>query len=296
MFKMISSILMSIVNFLKYPVIFSFIIFVLFFLLVFINIIIEYNKGNKKKSSKGYYKYIKKSSFIKKLIYDAPHQVALDIINKEPGFFPYQGLIIYEGRQGSGKSSTMIHDSIEILKKYPKAKSISNMGFTLQNDSLNHWKQLINYKNGIYGVVVLIDELQNWFGSNQSKNFPPEMLSVITQNRKNRRVIFGTTQSFHLLAKSIRSQTVEVRSCTTILGCITFVKKKIPILNSDGDVKEWKSRGFYWYVHNTELRNAYDTWAVIKSLSESGFKENSLSDNITKNQIIISKKDIKKLK
>lgn len=55
---------------------------------------------------------------------------------------------------------------------------------------------LINYKNGIKGVIVLMDELQNWFSSNDSKNFPPEMLQVITQNRKNRRVILGTVKTF----------------------------------------------------------------------------------------------------
>ena len=45
---------------------------------------------------------------------------------------------------------------------------------------------------GVQGVICLIDEMQNWFSSNQSKNFPPEMLQVVTQNRKNRRVIMGS--------------------------------------------------------------------------------------------------------
>lgn len=75
---------------------------------------------------------------------------------------------------------------------------------------------LIDYKNDKQGVIVGMDELQNWFSSNDSKNFPPEMLGIITQNRKNRRIILGTSQNFYLLAKAIRSQATEVRRCTTL--------------------------------------------------------------------------------
>ena len=86
----------------------------------------------------------------------------------------------------------------------------------------------------------IMDELQNWFSSNDSKNFPPEMLGVITQNRKNRRIILGTSQNFYLLAKAIRSQATEVRRCSTFLGCLTIVRRAEPILDSEGNVAEWK--------------------------------------------------------
>lgn len=292
MINTIVNILKSIVNFLKYPVIIIIIIIAIFLILVYLNIILQGIKGNKIKRSHGFYNYIKKRSFFLKIFFDAPKQYALDIINRQPGFFQNQGLIIYEGRQGSGKTTSIIHDTLFMQSQYPKVKCISNIDYKYQNDKLKHWKQLINYKNGIYGVIVIMDELQNWFSSNQSKNFPPEMLSVITQNRKNRRIILGTAQSFHLLAKSIRSQCTEVRSCITFLGCITFVKRKMPILNSDGDVQEWKNRGFYWYVHNEKIRNSFDTWSVVKNLTESGFQEKDYTSN-SENIIKITNKKLK---
>ena len=103
----------------------------------------------------------------------------------------------------------------------------------LLNDDLDHWSKLINYKNGIYGVIAVLDETQNWFASNKSRNFPPEMLQVIIQNRKNRRIILGTAQNFYLLAKAIRSQTTEVRRCATFFGCLTLVRRFEPILDSE---------------------------------------------------------------
>lgn len=34
-----------------------------------------------------------------------------------------------------------------------------------------------------------------------------------------------------------------------------------------------KSRGFYFFVHDEKLRESYDTYRVIESLSKSGFLE-----------------------
>ena len=141
---------------------------------------------------------------------------------------------------------------------------------------------LLDYKNDIFGVIVVIDELQNWFSSMDSKNFPPDMLEIITQNRKNRRIILGTAQNFYLLAKAIRSQATEVRRCTTLLGACTIVRRFEPILDSEGNVKEFKKRGMYFFVHDKELRESYDTYKVIKRLSKVGFqdKQQEINTNV----------------
>ena len=99
------------------------------------------------------------------------------------------------------------------------------------------------------------------------------MLQIITQNRKNRRVIMGTAQNFYLLSKAIRTQTTEVRRCTTLLGCLTIVRRFEPILDAEGNVAEWKKKGMYFFVHNKELRDSYDTFKVIERLNKVGFKE-----------------------
>lgn len=158
-------------------------------------------------------------------------------------------------------------------KEYPKCKVISNCAYAYQDDELTHWQQLLTYKNGIQGVVVQMDELQNWFSSNQSKNFPPEMLEVICQNRKNRRIILGTAQVFNRLGKPLREQTTEVRRCNTFCGVITVVHCVRPELDSEGNVTKWKHIRFYFFVHTPEIREAYDTYRVVESLAESGFQD-----------------------
>lgn len=274
------------VDILKYPFYILICIIAIFIFLVSINVCIGLTKG--KRFKKGQHNYIKKPSFFKRIFIELPKQFTQDLFDKDPEFFRHQGLIIFEGRQGSGKTMSMVEYITRLQKEYPLSKTLTNFGYKKQNKELKDWRMLIDYKNGKRGVIVGMDELQNWFSSNQSKNFPPEMLSVITQNRKNRRIILGTSQNFYLLAKAIRSQCTEVRRCATFLGCLTIVRRAEPFLDSEGNVKEWKNRGTYFFIHNKELREAYDTYRVIENLRNSGFKD-TLIDNTGNNTTIVIK-------
>lgn len=280
------------VSCLKYPLYLILIILALYSFLISINVVKGFLQG--KRFKKGNYVPIKKKSFFRRILIDFPARFVDDMFNRDPEFFKYQGMIIFEGRQGSGKTMSMVEFITRVQKEYPLSKTTTNFGLKSQNKELKDWRMLVNYKNDKKGVIVGMDELQNWFSSNASRNFPPEMLGVITQNRKNRRIILGTSQSFYLLAKAIRSQATEVRRCTTLFGCITIVKRLEPILNAEGDVEEWKKRGMYFFVHNEELRNAYDTYRVIENLSESGFKEQVQDINNNTTIVVRSEKSGRK--
>ncbi len=242
-----------------------------FLIALAIAVMLELIRG--KRFKKGQHNIVKKKGFFYRLFVMAPRQYALDLFERDPEFFKYQGCIVFTGRQGMGKTIAMVEQTMRFQKEYPKCKVISNCAYKYQDAELDHWKKLLNYKNGIQGVVVQMDELQNWFSSNQSKNFPPEMLEVICQNRKNRRIILGTSQVFVRLGKPLREQVTEVRKCNTLFGCITIVHRVRPELDSDGNVTKWKHIGFYFFVHTPEIREAYDTYRVVESLAKSGFQE-----------------------
>lgn len=271
MFNVTKSIFIMFFNLVKIPLTIVFFFLIIIYLFIGIFFMISFFKGRRLK--KGNHKKIHKHSFLRKIFIDFPKQYVDDFFNRNPEAFSYKGLIIFEGIQGSGKTSSMIRFTMDMQEEYPLAKCITNLSYKHENDSLDDWKKLTDYTNGIYGVIAVLDELQNWFSSNQSKNFPPEMLEVVTQNRKNRRILLGTAQNFYMLAKPIRTQTSEVRRCSTFFGCLTIVHRVRPILDISGDVKEWKNLGWYFYVHDKKLRESYDTYKVIESLSKSGFKE-----------------------
>lgn len=233
---------------------------------------------------------VKRHGFLRCWFLDAPIRYVNDLFNRQPGYFTYQGCIIFCGRQGAGKTISAIEFIRHMHSEYPKSKVVTNCDLVGQDLPLYDWKPLVNYKNGIYGVIAFIDEMQNWFSSNQSKDFPPKMLGVITQNRKNRRIILGTAQVFSRLAKPLREQATEVRNCITLFGCFTFVIRREPFLDSEGNVEKMKFRGMYYFVHDDELRNSYDTYKVIDSLAESGFQPETADSVIKINQTIVQSK------
>lgn len=274
-------------DFLKYPIYILLILLVIFIICCAFWFIVYTSKGERIK--KGSRKIIKKDGIIKRLFYKLPKRFIKDIFEKDGDFFNYQGCIIFEGRQGAGKTISMVEFIRRMQKEYPLALTTTNLAYKYENDSLKDWKMLLSYKNGIKGVIVAIDELQNWFSSADSKNFPPQMLEVITQNRKNRRIILGTSQNFYLLAKAIRSQATEVRRCSTLFGALTIVRRFEPMLDSEGNVVEFKKRGMYFFVHDKDLRESYDTYKVIERLQKVGFVENQNTEIVNQNFVINKK-------
>lgn len=214
----------------------------------------------------------KKRSALKQIFVDLPRRYVLDIYQREPDFFAPQGIHMFCGEQGCGKTIGCVEMMLRYQKKYPNAKMITNFGVTTENEALKRWQQLLTYSNDKRGVIVGIDEIQNWFMSGKNQ-LPEGMLEVATQNRKNRRIICCTAQVFTRVSKGLREQVTMVYNPHTFLGCFTVVVKRKPIFDSEGNVTDMKYRGMYCFVHSDELRSAYDTYKVIHTLAAEGFKQ-----------------------
>lgn len=217
-------------------------------------------------------------SLFTKLFIQIPFQYWENYYNQKLGTFTQHGIVMYTGKQGQGKTLAMTRDILNLQYRFPSLKVCTNYGFNYEDEQLDDWKKLVDYNNGEYGVLAAIDECQNWFSSKISKDFPPRMLATVTQNRKNRRVIFMTSHFFTNVSKPIRLHCTEVRQCRTFLKCFTIVKRSEPIMNGDGDVIKMKKIGYYCFVHNDKLYNSYDTYKVIKNLSEAGFTSDNWVD------------------
>ena len=267
MIDVFASIISSIFSIFKIPLIIFLSLILLLVVLVIFNCFLLYFKGIRIKKSVSR-TMTKKRGILKRIFVDFTKRYAKDIMTADYDRFPYKGIVVFTGRQGNGKTIAMTEFIKRMSSEYELSKVITNFDLSVEDDVLVHWKQLVDYSNDKYGVIVGMDEMQNWLGTFLSRNFPPEMLGVATQNRKNSRIICGTSQSFHLLAKSIRSQCTEVRECKTFFGCLTVVRRREPVLDSEGDVVKYINRGYYFFVHSDELRNSYDTYKVISSLSE----------------------------
>lgn len=238
------------------------------------------------KNEKGIFK---QHSIIRRIFIDFPKQLAHDLITIDPNTFKEYGMHLLCGEQGSGKTTLMAYLVRKYKTVYPRVIVRSNFSCSIQDYELTSWEELTLDTNGIYGEIDCIDEIQNWFSSNQSKNFPPDMLTIITQQRKVRRCILATSQVFTRVAKPIRENTYLMYYPFTAFGCITFVRVYKPILDEQGNLKDRKLRKFFFFVHDEELRNMFDSYKTICSLRDSGFKSVS-EKNINCNETTIEKK------
>lgn len=214
----------------------------------------------------------RKDGILKQILVLIPRRYMLDKFNREPDYFVPRGIHIFCGEQGCGKTIACVQKILEMQKTYPKAKTITNFGLTSETDPLVKWEQLLDYCNGHKGVIVGIDEIQNWFMSGTNK-LPEGMLEVATQNRKNNRILCCTAQIFTRVNKGLREQVSMVYNPHTFLGCVTVVVLRKPEFDSEGNVTKMKYRGMYSFVHTDELRESYDTYKVIHTLAREGFKD-----------------------
>lgn len=214
----------------------------------------------------------KKPSIFKRLYVEFPRQFIIDLKNKKDYEFNEWGVHVVVGQQGAGKTTTVVHLLKVWEQKYPHMKVTTNMAYKGEHSSLNHWKDIMDLNNQHFGHAVVIDEIQTWFNSLQSKDFPPEMLQEISQQRKQRKAIIGTAQLFNRIGKPIREQTHFVYIPMTFLGCLTWVRKSESRFWDEEKQRFKRYTGHYFFVHNSDIRDSFDTLKKIEKYKQQGFK------------------------
>ena len=236
------------------------------------------------------YGSIKKVSFLKRLYIDFPKRFVLDRLSFDPNEFGLYGFHLFVGEQGSGKTVATAEFLRRIKKQYPLCQISTNFEYKYEDSAIDSWQDLVFHNNGIYGQVDVIDEVQNWFSCNQSKDFPPEMIQEITQQRKQRKVFIGTTQRFERMAKPLREQVNYLYYPITIAGCLTIVKVVKPTVDAEGYLKKVRGARFYFFVHDNELRNSFDTYHKIKKQAEAGFNTDNRDQDIKITSVLEERK------
>lgn len=243
---------------------------------------IYYRARGKKIPKKKYESTFKQRNILLRLFWDFPKRFIKDLYERDPDEFPIDGLHLFAGEQGSGKSIASVEFCLRMKRQYPNCRLRSNINLAFQDEKLEGWEQIVFDDNGSFGDIAYIDEVQNWFNSADSKNFPPEMIQEICQLRKQKKCIIGTSQVFARVAKPIREQVRVLYKPITVLGCLTIVRAYKPVIKQDGTIDKLRKIKTYFFVHTDELRNAYDTYEKVQRLALCGFKPLSerIGDNL----------------
>ena len=176
------------------------------------------------------------------------------------------GITIFTGPQGSGKTLSMVHYAKPIIKDNPKAIIVTNFDIKYLKDFPNEVRPYEGFKsfeieNGIYGVIYLLDEIHLILNSLESKGVPLSVIVELSQQRKQRKLILGSSQVYSRMAKPLREQIQNVIVCKNYFGVLQFnyLINAFETEEVDGKLKVKKCKTSFFFHRKEDYLN-YDTY------------------------------------
>lgn len=185
------------------------------------------------------------------------------------------GVWLYVGLPGRGKTVSMVEYLYRMKKKWgDKIRVYTNFGFALEDGPIKHWRDLLEIEHNV-PVIFALDEVQLTFNSRAWRDFPPEMVTLLTQNRKMEKQIVCTAQSFERVDKVFRELTHFVIECRTLAGRWTFQRafetteymRGQESVRGPKRMRAWR----YSFVQTDQIRDMYDTMRRLDSLRNEEF-------------------------
>lgn len=133
---------------------------------------------------------------------------------------------------------------------------------TVEYWGLNSLKYINNAK---LGVLYLIDEIHLELNSLESKNVPVDVMVEISQQRKQRKHIVGTSQRYNRLAKPLREQVRDIVACKCYFGILQYNQ----LIDGDsthevnGELAYDVRRRMLW-LHSPDMYKSYDTYVKMR--------------------------------
>lgn len=211
------------------------------------------------------------------------------LLSKNKDFFRLSGVQVFCGRQGQGKTISMVKVLLDIKKHYPKCIVVTNLILNVDFDYIHFSTMdqlsdvLTSVNNGIYGVVYAIDEIHTYFNALDSKNIPSYIFTEISQQRKQRKLILGTSQLYLRLAKPFREQSDTLIMCRCILQKFNFmyVYDGATLVEDFGKLSgDLLKVGFF--MQTRKLRDSYDTYQKVVSGREEYESQTNINFEINK--------------
>ncbi|MTI49976.1 MAG: hypothetical protein FH761_19300 [Firmicutes bacterium] len=228
---------------------------------------------------------------------------------KEWRNFTMFGLYVWIGMFGTGKTISMVNRAYGLCCKYKDLKILTNIKlehFPAHTEiiKLTNYDQILEIEGN---TLILLDEISSIFNSrNWSKNgVPSDLIGLLLQVRKEKKVIFSTAQRFKHVDALIRQITFCVVEAKTHFNRWTFNKyydaeeyeQTIDVYNFKPNCLQRNS-----FIQTTKIRNLYDTYEMIDKAKKQEFlspAEILEKQGTTSSAVIIdkdTKKDLKKRK
>lgn len=215
--------------------------------------------------------------------YDLFRWVLVDFLERDlrRGEFSEYGFTFFVGRQGAGKTISMVQYLEEMRKRYPNCLIVANFEYDGADRIMTDWRDLLEIRNGTDGVIFAIDEIHSEYDSSKWNDVPEDLLSEISQQRKQRVKIIASAQFFTRIAKPLREQAMTVVGCNTFLGRLTVNREydsldyALLVDNPLAVRRKLKPLRKSSFVQSDFLRQCYDTYAKVERMRRTDFSPRS---------------------
>ena len=196
---------------------------------------------------------------------------------ENPERMPTDGIICFCGEQGSGKTLSAIHYVYNLASAFPRLKVVTNVGITwdLENEVIPYTgpEQMLELDNGDFGIVFFLDEMHIEFNSLESKGMDAHIFELVSQQRKARKHIVGTSQVFGRLAKPFREQFKLAVCCDNFAGLVfrQQIFKAMNVASGEDITTKLCPKATKFFFPCPADFGLYDTTQIIKRIRSDGF-------------------------
>lgn len=204
--------------------------------------------------------------------------VLIDLINGKERKF--SGIYQFVALPGEGKTLSMVAHMERARKIAPDLIIATNFNYKHQTYQINDWLDIITYALEAHKqkrpCIIAMDEIHVTFDASDWQRFPPELLALLSFNRKFSMQFLCSSQIYDRIPRKIR----DIANYTVI--CKNVWKLDRYFINyyfeknnyeSQFSGKRAKAEFIREYIADDELYSLYDTLAQVENMTDQAKKE-----------------------
>lgn len=183
------------------------------------------------------------------------------------------GVFMFVGEVGQGKTISAIKHAQKLKEEDDRINIYTNFYMNGENGRIDHWSDMLDVPS--YSIIIL-DEVQNTFSQREWNSFPPQLVQLLTQNRKwgkneggerppGIRLIM-TTQDYENTDVMLRRLCNKVINCSAWFGGRLIYNKWYKRKEFEKTDEKRRNEGLKAIVADDELRNSYDTYRILETM------------------------------
>lgn len=204
--------------------------------------------------------------------------VVIDIIRRKKNRI--WGIYQFVALPGEGKTMSMVHHIQRMKDKDPRLMVFTNFNYKFEDGKISHWIDMIRFaklaREQGRSCILAIDEIHITFDSADWQNFPPEMLALLSFNRKYGCQFICSSQIYERIPKKVR----DIANYSVICKNVwqrdrLFVNYFFTKSNYDDKFAGKKSKAEFLlhYVASDKMYSCYDTLEQVDNMMLDAKKE-----------------------